>query len=135
MKIGEFERFNPYCGIAKVQQENGEEWFVVYGDYISTDHELGSVIGKGKTREEALIDGFRNYNKFIRRMELKIENFSHSLQGISFDNEFSKTTKGPVLAIEVNDFNPKTNNFDGKKKTYNANVRIDSDKIAYLGSR
>lgn len=97
MKVGEFNRFNKFCGICKIMDENDGELYVVYHDYMQCSYTLGSVIGKGKTTEEALIDATKNFNRLVRILEKKISLFSHSLQGFFISESLDKN---PILRIK-----------------------------------
>lgn len=64
MKSGDYEKFNECCGIACVKNVvTNEDWIVVYADAFDKslfdDNELGQVMGKGKTKEEALVDAIK----------------------------------------------------------------------------
>lgn len=64
MKVGEYEEFDKYCGIACVENEvTKKEWYVVFADIFKSEYEnireLGQVISRGKDREEALINAIK----------------------------------------------------------------------------
>jgi len=57
MKKGKYKKFNNRSGIAKIEHDSEGECYVVYGNIskIQEDkEELGEVLGKGKTEEEAM---------------------------------------------------------------------------------
>ena|SRR6187431_2756689 len=70
MKIGQFRKINQFFGIAKINQEN-EEWFVIYYNKFDflMQNELGDVIGKGKTEEEAFSSALLNLYKNQKSIE------------------------------------------------------------------
>ncbi|CCB87135.1 hypothetical protein [Parachlamydia acanthamoebae] len=68
MKLGNIENFNDCCGIACVKNEvTNEDWIVVYANVFDKslleDNELGKAVGKGITKEEALIDAIKFFVK------------------------------------------------------------------------
>lgn len=104
MKKGKYKRFNAYCGIAKVEHE-GEEFYVVYSDYMKDSLDLGELFGKGKTKEEALENAVVNLNKLFRLSCKKIEKINKILnkQHDGIELEYLHGTlfdKEPIIPIE-----------------------------------
>lgn len=71
MKVGDYEKFDEICGICRVKNEvNNESFYVVFANTDpSIFRELGDVVSKGKTRDEAL----KNAIKFFVKRQKKIE--------------------------------------------------------------
>ena len=138
MKVGKFKKFNEYCGVARVQLEDGRLFFVVYNDTllhcnskILKNLELGKAAGKGKTVEEALIDAIKNLNKYIRKTEDKIESIRDKLGSLTFYDKFDEIMKNPICPVESSDFtydeNGAHNGFKSNGKYRNADIILDND--------
>jgi hypothetical protein len=133
MKNGEFQRFNKFCGIAKIQDEiTKEEWFVVYTDFLEISHELGDSIGRGKTKDEAFVNAIINFNKYVRYVEDKVESFQkNSIDDLSFTNIQSKLFEDNVIyPIEDEEYIYK--DYDlieirGNGKYINASIGLDEE--------
>lgn len=149
MKIGDFERFNNRCGIAYVKH-NDKKIYVIFADYMEgLDRDLGNAIGKGSSRENALIDAIKN---LVKRMNCISEQFNDDddiENGISTLKTFLNKIENlssfqeledeiPVVPMQawtnvrIDDTHSVIKDIEGK--FWNADVFIDTDGKADLGT-
>lgn len=148
MQLGDIEKFNDCCGIACIKNEvTNEDWVVVYANAFDKslleDNELGRAVGKGKTREEALIDAIKF---FVRRENIYEDaltendgNGAYNLQNIlkeavEFLSSRMLTSQNEiVLPIRGWKYNS-DNSISDTDEHWNATIFIDSEGKAVEGS-
>ncbi len=97
LEVGKARRFTESCGIAKIEDIDGKEYYVIFGKLwpeIEEDHE-GGILGKGDSPFEAMQDAivrllnFRrnalNLDEVIERMK-KV--FEYGKGGGNYDGVF-----------------------------------------------
>ncbi len=99
MKVGKYKKFSRKSGIAKIQHA-GEEWFVVYSDYIIDLCELGKVVGKGKTELEAMKNAIVNLSDNLVKMSNEIDDFKDNLKKLKICNDPLNFNKKPIIPVE-----------------------------------
>lgn len=85
MKVGEFKRFDKYCGIACVEYES-KVWYLVYNFTMTIslidEGELGKCIGKGETEIESMRDAITNIARNFRKVDKKLEKMSENIRSV-----------------------------------------------------
>lgn len=141
MKIGDYEKFNECCGMACVANEaTNENWVVVYADVFDkslfADGELGRVVGKGKTKEEALIDAvkFLICREKVYEDALSENNVNNVLlEAIQFlSSRMLTNQKEVVLPIKAWEYNCE-GDISKTGEHWNASIFIDSEGKAVEG--
>lgn len=148
MKLGECEKFNDCCGIVCVTNEvTNEDWIVVYATAFDKslleDNELGRAVGKGKTREEALIDAIkffvRRENVYEGALQENDENEIYNLKNMLDDcieylsSRMLTNQREIVLPVRGWKYNP-DNSISDTDEHWNASIFIDSEGEAIEGS-
>lgn len=146
MKLGDYEKFNECCGIACVKNEvTNEDWIVVYADVFDKsldDNELGQVMGKGKTKEEALIDAIKFFvdrekvyeDSLTENDENEIYNLKHMLDdAVKFLSSRMLTNQRKVV-LPTMAWEHTKEGISDTGEHWNASIFIDSDGKAVEGN-
>lgn len=148
MKLGDLEKFNHTCGIACVKNEvTNEDWIVVYANTFDKslleDGELGRAVGKGRTKEEALIDAIKFFVKRENVYEDSLaENDKNEIYNIRdmldeaiqfLSSKMLTNQKEVILPIKGWKYNP-DNSISDTDEYWNATIFIDSQGKAVEGS-
>lgn len=124
--MSNLERYNECCGIVKIKKSKflESDSYVVFfndNDYVE-NNELGEAIGKGKSKEEALIQAIKILSENIynqSKMWTKIYELGEEISCIDLFK-----VKTPVIPIK---------DLNGLDESYNSSVFLMDDGEACLG--
>lgn len=140
MKLGDHEKFNDCCGIAFVKNEvKKKKYYVVYANvynYKLHEYELGDAIGKGLTKEEALIDAI----KFLVDREKKYSNeldeenpnsMISKLKEVNYYLEFRQLGNNDPVVLPIQSWEYKDGEYrDKENEFWNADIILDNENKA-----
>lgn len=137
MNVGDYKKFDKYCGIARVQDEETEEqWFVCYSlcDELIFAGELGECIGKGKSELDAMKDAIKNLSKMCRQ-SVNINTAKRCVINALKEHKGLPLGKDELLIFPVEDWvwNSAEDRMDASGEYRNANIKIiDGKAVAGL---
>ncbi len=102
MQLGEREDFSNLCGIAKVEHE-GEEIFVAFADYFDFSGEYGTIVGKGKSENDALKMALVKMCENLEKLSNEIEQFRDMIDKLKITSDPLNFDENPIIAIESDD--------------------------------
>lgn len=139
MKIGDHEKFDEMCGITRVKNEvSGEDFYVVFANPSTFEHEvdeLGDVISKGKTRDEALKNAIKFFVKRQKHFEKSfcedenesLENIHTMLNEVKYKLSKMSLYNSEEVILPMQAWKYQNNNteiIDDKDVFWNASIRL-----------
>lgn len=97
-KITEISKF---CGVCKINDENTnyqDEYIIYAQSYFIDDGDLGNVVGRGKTKEKALIQALDTLVKCLVKAHDKHDKLMHFLEEFRMMNFIE--IKPPIFPLE-----------------------------------
>ena len=85
--------------MAKLNHE-GEVMIVAYADYMESAGDWGTIVGKGKTENEALRNALVNMCKNLEKLSNEIEDFRENLSKLMISSDPLNFDENPIIPIE-----------------------------------
>lgn len=149
MKVGEYEKFDENCAIARVKnQVSSETFYVVCAETMGWKEDgLGKVVSKGKTRDEALVNAIKFFVKRQVEFEKKycepsdedenpenVHNFMSNVHNLLHKVLFKIgeislcNNEDVILPIQAWTWNEEQGYHDDKGKFWNAYIGFDENE-------
>lgn len=104
LRLNEAFAFNRQCGIVKIADDEGEEWYVVYCETLfeeSDSHQLGYAFGRGKTPFEAMQMAIMKLTEKLFLLGRKLEKIKSDIEDCeNFVSDLDDSPAFPVLSWE-----------------------------------